>query len=441
MKIAIIGAGGFEFPLQLATDFLSFESLIDVQLTLMDIDPITLARTERLVQRVVEGQRLPAVIEATTDRRAALAHADVVVVCFQVGGLEAYALDVEIPRRYGVDQTVGDTLGPGGVFRGLRSLNVLEGLVADMSDVCPDALLLQYANPMAINCWFAAAEGASTVGLCHSVQHTAESLRRILGVPPADWSFRAAGINHQAWFLEARIAGRDALSELREAVREYGRGERDPIGELDAFDELYAGDRERVRREIMELTGHFQTESSHHASEYLPYFRQTPEQTATFLPDRWDYLEVCRAHDEAALDGLASTNASGDVATSEEYAAVIVDSLLTGTPRVVYGNVPNTALITNLPDGCCVEVPCLVDRSGVQPTHVGALPAACAGVNLGSIAVQSCTVEAFRSRDRELVHAAVALDKLTGAVLPLDAIRRMTDALLEAQAQWLPAWR
>jgi alpha-galactosidase len=441
MKIAIIGAGGFEFPLQLATDFLSFESLIDVHLVLMDIDSATLARTERLVRRVVEGHRLPAIVEATTDRRVALTKADVVVTCFQVGGLDAYAMDVEIPRRYGLDQTVGDTLGPGGVFRGLRSLNVLEGLVHDMGDLCPGALLLQYANPMAINCWYAAGEGANTVGLCHSVQHTAELLRSLLDVTSAEWSFRAAGINHQSWFLEARSGGRDVLDELRKAVREYGRGERDPVGDWDELDELYAGNREGVRREIMELTGYFQTESSHHASEYLPYFRRTPEEVAAFLPERWDYLEVCRAHDEAELEEMATTLATGTLETSEEYAAVIVDSLLTGTPRVVYANVPNTGLITNLPDGCCVEVPCLVDQSGVAPTYVGALPAPCAGVNLGSIAVQSCAVEAFRSRDRDLVHAAVALDKLTSAVMPLDAIRVMTDELLDAQAEWLPSWR
>src|SRR4051794_22821932 len=222
----MIGAGGFEFPLQLATDFLSFESLRDAELALMDIDPRTLARTERLLGRVVEGHSLPTRISATTDRRVALAGADLVVCCFQVGGLDAYALDVEIPRRYGVDQTVGDTLGPGGIFRGLRTLTVLEGLVRDLGELCPDAWLLQYANPMAINCWYALDQGARVVGLCHSVHHTTEFLRNLLGVAPERWSYRAAGVNHQAWILEAHVAGEDVLPELRVALEQYGNGER-----------------------------------------------------------------------------------------------------------------------------------------------------------------------------------------------------------------------
>jgi alpha-galactosidase len=437
VKIAMIGAGGFEFPLRLATDYLSFESLRGCELALMDIDPLTLARTERLLGRVVQARGFPTRVTATTDRREALTSADLVVCCFQVGGLEAYSLDVEIPRRYGVDQTVGDTLGPGGIFRGLRTLTVLEGLVAEMAEACPGATLLQYANPMAINCWYAFSHGVTTIGLCHSVHHTTEFLRSLLGVSADAWSYRAAGVNHQAWILEAASNGRDVLPELRSALDRYGRGECDPDGELD---ELYAGNRESVRRAIMEITGHFPTESSHHASEYLPFFRRSPELVTRYLPDRWDYLELCRSHDELALEGMASELATGPLEASEEVAAAIADSLVTGTPRIVYGNVRNDGLITNLPDGCCVEVPCVVDRTGVRPTHVGDLPTACAAVNLGTVAVQACVVDAYETRSRELVHAALALDRLTSAVLTLDEIHALADELIEAQQAWLPVF-
>ena len=433
----MIGAGGFEFPLQLANDFLSFESLRDSELALMDINPLTLSRTERLLGRVVVGHDLPTRVSATTDRREALEKADLVVCCFQVGGLDAYALDIEIPRRYGIDQTVGDTLGPGGIFRGLRTLTVLEGLVAEMCELCPDATLLQYANPMAINCWYASSQGATTVGLCHSVHHTTEFLRQLLRAPEDGWAYRAAGVNHQAWILEATSNGRDVMPELRLALEQYGRGERDPDGEID---ELYAGNRESVRLAVMELTGHFQTESSHHASEYVPYFRRSPELVTRYLPNRWDYLEWCRAHDDDALEEAANRLAAGPLEPSEEVAATIADSLVTGTPRIVYGNVRNDGLITNLPDGCCVEVPCVVDRTGVNPTHVGDLPTACAAVNLGTVAVQACVVEGFETRSRELVHAALALDRLTSAVLTLDEIHALADELLEAQQRWLPGF-
>ncbi len=435
-KIAIIGAGGYEFPLQLMNDFLSYRSLHGATFALMDIDPAALARTERLSRRLAEAHALPARIEATTDRADVLRGADFVVVCFQVGGREAYAFDMEIPRRYRVDQTVGDTLGPGGVFRGLRSMNALEDITRDMRELCPAALLLNYANPMSINCWYASSAGVQTVGLCHSVQHTAEELAAIMGYPAGEYTFHAAGINHQAWMLDYRFRGRSVLAELREGVNAYHLGERTPATPID---EWYAGGRESVRTAILNLTGHFQTESSHHASEYYPHFRRRPDDVAALLPQRWDYLEITRGNNEAQLEELAEQFAAGSLSASEEYAARIVNSVVTDTPRTVYGNVPNSGLISNLPDGCCVEVPCLVDGSGVQPTYVGDLPAACAGVNLASIGLQGCVVEAFRSRSRELVVAAVALDRLTGSLLSLDQIAAMTDELFDAEQRWLPA--
>src|SRR3954463_16384469 len=256
-----------------------------------------------------------------------------------------------------------------------------------------------------------------------------------MGLEPGSWSFRAAGINHQAWMLDFRHRGRDAMAELRTAVNEYHRGERQPVRPID---EWYAGGREGVRPAIMNLTGLFQTESSHHASEYYPHFRRTPADVAALLPERWDYLEITRGNNEEQLDRMAQQFAEGTLAVSEEYAARIVDSVLTNTPRVIYGNVPNTGLITNLPDGCCVEVPCLVDQNGVQPTFVGDLPAAGAGVDLASVGEQQCVVEAYRQRSKDLVYTAVSLDRLTSSLLGLDEIRAMTDEMIAAQQQWLP---
>jgi alpha-galactosidase len=437
-KIAIIGAGGYEFPLQLMNDFLSFDSMKDATYALMDIDQQSLARTERLSRRLVEAHGLAARIEPTMSRKEALRGAEFVVVCFQVGGRDAYAVDMEIPRRYGVDQTVGDTLGPGGVFRGLRSMKALDEIASDMRELCPDALMLNYANPMAINCWFVSTEGIRVTGLCHSVQHTADELAAIMGLEPGEWSFRAAGINHQAWLLDFRHRGRDAMADLRAAVNAYHRGDLTPVRPVD---EWYAGGREGVRTAIMNLTGYFQTESSHHASEYYPHFRRTPADVAALLPQRWDYLEITRGNNEAELERLADEFAAGTLAVSEEYAARIADSVVTNTPRVIYGNVPNTGLITNLPDGCCVEVPCLVDRNGVQPTFVGDLPAACAGINLASVGYQHCAVEAYRQRSRDLIYTAVSLDRLTSSLLSLDQIRRMCDEMIDAQQRWLPEVR
>lgn len=235
--------------------------------------------------------------------------------------------------------------------------------------------------------------------------------------------------------LDFRHHGHDVMADLRDAVNQYHRGERTPARPLD---EWYAGGREGVRTAIMNLTGLFQTESSHHASEYYPHFRRNPRQIESLLPERWDYLEITRGNNEAQLDQMADEFASGTLAVSEEYAARIIDSVLTNTPRVIYGNVPNTGLITNLPNGCCVEVPCLVDQNGVQPTFVGDLPAAGAGIDLASVGYQQCVVEAYRTRSKELVYTAVSLDRLTSSLLDLDQIRSMTDEMIAGQQQWLP---
>jgi alpha-galactosidase len=438
-KITIVGAGGYVFPLTMIRDVLSFPALADIHICLMDINPDNLARTYKHARRLINEHNLPATVEATTDRRAALKGADFVVITFQVGGLEAYNLDVEIPRKYGLDQTVGDTLGPGGVFRGLRTAAALDPIIADMHEVCPDALIINYANPMGINCWYTADAGIKIVGLCHSVQGTSQMLAHRMGLEDGTWTFKCAGINHQAWFIEFKHKGEDVLPLLRQTMNDFAAQARKQLdsGE-NASDELYGGGGEQVRTAIMNITGYFQTESSHHASEYLPYFRRTPEEAAYWLPERWDYYEICNSHDYDALEKRAGELAEQPLEPSHEYGAYIIESMTTNTPRVVYGNVPNTGIITNLMDGCNVEVPCLVDAQGIQPTYIGDLPAACAGINAGSVAVQDCAVKGAQTGDRDLIHAAVALDKYTGAVLTLEQIHKMVDEMFEAEARWLP---
>lgn len=436
-KIALIGAGGYVFPLRLIQDILAFPELQDSTFALMDIDASRLERTAGTARKLVERHKLPARIDSTTDRRQALDGADYVIITFQVGGLEAYKFDVEIPRAYGVDQTVGDTLGPGGIFRGLRTVAVLQEIATDMHELCPEALLIQYANPMAINSWAMNRLGINNVGLCHSVQGTSKMLAKTLEVPYEEVAFRAAGINHQAWFLEFKRGDEDLLPRIRDVMtREHFGTPKLPR------EGIYEGPgNDRVRSDIMRLTGYFHTESPHHASEYLPWFRKNPELADYYLPDRWDYYELCAAHDEEGQSEDMLAKSEEGLKPSHEYGAFIIHSIETGTPRVIYGNVDNTELITNLPTGCCVEVPCLVDKNGIQPTHIGALPVAAAAINRTSINVQELSVEAAFSGDPSLVTAAVALDPLTASQCSLGQIREMTTRLFEAEAAWLPQFK
>jgi alpha-galactosidase len=434
--IVISGAGGWVFPLELARDILSFASLAGSRLVLYDIDRAAAERTRGSVQQMVDDAGLPTQVQVAEDLRSALRGADAVITVFQVGGVEAYAHDVLIPREYGVDQTVGDTLGPGGIFRGLRTVEALREVAEAMLEICPHAWLLNYANPMSINVWATERLGVHIVGLCHSVQGTSELLARELGVPYDEVTFDCAGVNHTAWFTTFRRGDEDLLPRIRDVMRARHVDRSIPL--LDRSDDPYESI-ERVRSELLMLTGYFHTESSHHASEYWAWFRKTPEITAAYLDRRWDYLEICRSADASYTneDVVAEARERGPV-HGGEFAAPIVDSLVTGTSRVVYANVRNGDLIDNLPADACVEVACLADRNGVRPLRYGTLPAACAALNQVQITVQRLVVEAATTGDRDLVHAAVALDPLTSAVLTLPQIHEMTDRMLEAEAQWLP---
>jgi len=446
-KIAIIGAGGTVFPLRLIGDLLSFPALRDATFALMDIDLGRAGETAACARELAAHHGFPATFEVTDDRRAALDGAGYVIVTFQVGGLDAYAHDVQIPRAYGVDQTVGDTLGPGGVFRFLRSAQAYADIARDMRELCPAALLINYANPMAMACWYLSELGITTVGLCHSVQGTSRMLARQLDVPYEDVLFTCAGINHQAWFLEFRTRDEDLYPRLRETMtrRHLGGGrvgalDRDTGDHSDAGrgDSDYEGGTERVRTAIMDAFGYFHTESSHHASEYLPYFRKSPELTRRFIANRWDYYEICSARDAGDQNRALLDRLKAELAPSVEYGAVIVNAMETNEPAVIYGNVPNHGLIDNLPAGCCVEVACLVDGNGVQPAHVGSLPPQCAAVNRTNVNVQELAVQAALTSSRDHVYHAVMLDPLTSALLTLDQIRAMTDELFAAHADYLP---
>jgi len=440
MRIVFIGAGSVVFTRNLTRDILTFPELGESEIVLMDVDADRLSRAERLVSRMAKTAKSPARVVATADRRQALEGADYVVVTIQVGGTAQWELDISVPERYGVGQCVGDTLGPGGVFRGLRHLAVFDGLIEDMAELCPRALVLQYSNPMAILTWRTALSGLRVVGLCHSVQGTARLLAEYCGAPFDELSYWVAGINHQAWFLTLEHQGADLYPRLR--------------ARLDDPETLAL---EPVRFELMRRFGYFVTESSGHASEYLPYFRKRPDLLAslveTFESAGSDYSAwfgyghtggdvAARRLEEPAYEQEVARQIAGtepiELRRSDEYGALIINAEQTGTLLRINGNVPNDNLITNLPAGACVEVPCLVDRGGVHPCVVGALPPQLAALNRSNIAVQELVVKGHLEGDKEAIYQAVALDPLTAAVCSLDEIWQMTDDMFAANERWLP---
>jgi len=443
-KITFVGAGSTMFARNLLCDIFSFPELRDVNVMLEDLDEQRLDMTYRLAKRLVEQEGYPAKIERTTNQKEALKGSDFVILMFQVGGLEAYDIDKKIPLKYGIDQTVGDTLGPGGTFRGIRSIPALIDICRDMEQVCPNAILLNYANPMAAMMW--AVNKATTiqsVGLCHSVQATTRQLAGYIGAGPwesypfteEEWevffyapipesiNFYVAGINHQAWYLKYEVDGEDAYPKIREA-----------------YNNPKAYEADAVRFEILKHFGYFVTESPHHMSEYVPYFRKNPDMVKRFVKRRWDYYDIC-VHKRDALDAEIQSQIDGKekikVRASVEYGSRIIHSVVTGNQIRINGNVNNSGLVTNLPKDCCVEVPCLVDKNGINPCYVGELPPQLAALNRTNINVQSLIVEAALNRDREAVYHAVMVDPFTSALLTLDDIRKMVDEMFNAEKQWL----
>jgi len=435
-KITFIGAGSTVFAKNLLGDILSFPELADSTISLMDIDPVRLQTSEIVAHKIAEFFGARPKIEATLDRRAALDGADYAISMFQVGGYKpSTVIDFEIPKKYGLRQTIADTLGIGGIMRGLRTIPVFLDICKDMEELCPDVMFLQYVNPMAMNTWaINRASKIKTVGLCHSVQGTAEALARDIGVPFEEINYICAGINHMAFYLKFERNGEDLYPQIRKTLESKSYGRR------------YRGLADHVRYEVFRRTGYFVTESSEHFSEYVPWF---------IKPNRSDLIEeyeipldeyIRRCEDQLAeweSEKAALERGELDEAyeRSHEYGSLILHSMETGTPRVVYGNVANHGLIDNLPQGCCVEVPCLVDKSGLQPTKIGRMPPQLAALQQTNINVQSLVVEAALTGKREHIYHAAMLDPHTAAELSLEQIWSLVDDLIEAHGDMLPKYQ
>ena len=432
-KITLVGAGSTVFAKNLLGDILSFPELAESTITLFDIDAERLHTSDIVAHKVAEAVGAHPIVESTTERRRALDGADYVISMFQVAGYKpGTVIDFEIPKKYSLRQTIADTLGIGGIMRGLRTIPVLLDMSAEMEALCPDVYHLNYVNPMAMNCWaINEATNIQTIGLCHSVQGTAEQLANDIRVPIEEINYLCAGINHMAFYLkfERKLpdgAVEDLYPRIRQVVEE---------GRIPAWN--------RVRYEMLTRLGYFVTESSEHFAEYTPWFikRDRPDLIAQFNVPLDEYITRCEAQ-IAGWEGLREALEDRDEPLAHErtheYGAYIVHSLETGTPRVVYGNVSNDHLIDNLPDRCCVEVPCLVDRNGIQPTHVGSLPPQLAAVMQTNINVQALTVEAALTGKREHIYHAAMLDPHTAAELDLSQIWALVDDLIEAHGDWLP---
>ena len=458
-KVTFIGAGSTVFAKNLMGDIWSYPELAEATICLMDIDAKRLAQSAQVARRIIKALGNEPRVETTTDRQAALQGADYVICMIQVGGYEpATALDFAIPKKYGLRQTIGDTLGIGGIMRGLRTIPVLLDIARDMAAICPEALLINYANPMCMNQWaLSRASDIRTVGLCHSVPGTAHELARDIGIPYDDINYLVAGINHMAFYLkfERRATGED-LYPLLHQVADEGR----------------APPHNRVRYEMFKRLGYFVTESSEHFSEYVPYFIKggAPELIEKYNIPLDEYIERCKAgiiswqlleqaeeqgripseaeildalrdvrpmHKEWTVRSITNLN---KVERSVEYGSLIIHSMETGEPRRIYGNVANDGLIDNLPAGCCVEAPCLVDANGIQPTRIGAIPPQLAALIQTNVNVQALAVEAALTGKREHIYHAAMLDPHTAAELTLDEIWSLVDELIAAHGDCLPEY-
>jgi len=437
-KIAMIGAGSTVFMKNILTDILLEQPFASCEFALQDIDPKRLATSKLVAERVAEVLPVSPVITATEDRREALKGADFVIVMIQVGGYKpSTVIDFEIPAKYGLKQTIADTLGIGGIMRGLRTAPVLADIGRDMQELCPDAWMLQYVNPMAINCLALShlLPDLNYVGLCHSVQGTAADLARDLGEDLNTIDYDCAGINHVAFYtrFEKRHADggvEDLYPRLHQLI------------EPRAYGPNWDGCTNHVRYEVLKRLGYFVTESSEHFAEYTPWFikNSQPELIQKFDIPVNEYIRRCEKQlaewDAQEAELLADTKPICE--KSVEYAARIISSIVTGTPDVIYGNVLNQNLIGNLPQNACVEVPCDVNSSGLTPRQVDDLPAHLAGLIQTNITVQQLTVDAIVSGRREAVYHAAMLDPHTSAELNLDQIWRMVDELLDAHEGWIP---
>jgi len=426
-KITFIGAGSLGFTRGLVRDMLTFPLLKDATLSLMDIDPERLEFARKAVQRIVDLGNYPAKVEATMDRAEALKGADAVMCTILAGGVDVWQHDILIPKKYGVDTNVGDTRGPSGVFRALRTIPVMLGIVKDMEKYCPDAILLNYTNPMAMLCRAMQRESfIKLTGLCHSVQGTARMLAHWIGAPMDEITYTSAGINHQAWYVKYEWNHQDAYPLIRKAVTEN--------------EEIY--NEEQVRNEMFLHLDYYVTESSGHNSEYNWWFRKRPDLIEKYCthgtgwnPGEYAYiLKEYRGREDtwkAEAEKWFAKETPISLERGHEYAASIINAWKGGEIFWFNGNVPNTHLITNLPEGVCVEVPVFVDKAGFHPVPVGDLPPQCVALNHVSVMVEEMAVEAALTGDPRLVFQAIAYDPLTAAMLSLAEIKAMVNEMLE----------
>ena len=437
-KITFIGAGSLGFTEGLVRDILTFQLLQDATLALMDINAERLEFARQKVSKIIAAGRYPARLTATLNRAEALEGADVVLTTILAGSTEVWRHDIEIPKKYGVDINVGDTRGPSGIFRFLRTLPPMLDIVRDMERVCPDAVLLNYTNPMAMLCGALQRQTRLPVtGLCHSVQGTAMMLAGWIGAPYEEVTYTCAGINHQAFYLKFEWKGRDAYPLIRRAVTERP--------------EVY--NEEQVRNEMYLHLDYYPTESSGHNSEYNPWFRKRPDLIEKYCthgtgwnPGEYAYiLKEYQTTEQSWKDGvrveLAREVTRGDLERGQEYAAYIINALKGGEPFGFNGNVPNTRLITNLPEGACVEVPVYVDRGGFHPVHVGALPPQLAALVHTSSIIEEMAIEAALTGNPRLVMQACLHDPLSAAVLSLAEIRTMVNEMLRQNRDHLPQFK
>jgi alpha-galactosidase len=437
-KITFIGAGSLEFTSELVRDILTFPLLENATLSLMDIDAERLAFAKRAVSRLIEAGKRPATVTATLDRAEALKDSTVVLTTILSGSTEVWRHDIEIPKKYGVDINVGDTRGPSGIFRFLRTLPQMMDIVGDMEKYCPEAVLLNYTNPMAMLCGALQRQTFIPVtGLCHSVQGTAMMLADWIGASYDEITYTCAGINHQAWYLDYRWKGQDAYPLIHQAVTQRP--------------EVY--NEEIVRNEMYLHLGYYVTESSGHNSEYNWWFRKRPDLIEKYCTHGtgWnpgEYAYILKEYQKAEntwkdifLDRMAKPLTSEDLQRGEEYAAYIINALCGGAMFRFNGNVPNTQLVTNLPEGACVEVPVVVDKAGFHPIHVGPLPPECALLTQLSSGIEELAIRAALDGDPVAVFRAIAHDPLTAAVLSLAEIKQMVNELFEQHKDYLPQFK
>ncbi len=452
MTISLIGAGSVVFSKQLMVDILSFPELEGCTFCLMDIDAERLSMIERVAKMFIAQKKSSSKIVTTMSLEEAVEQGTYVINLVQIGGFPATKIDFEIPARHGLKQTIADTLGVGGIFRGLRTIPVLDDICRIIEDKNPDAVLLNYTNPMAILSQYVLEKypGINYVGLCHSVQTTSKQLALYLDVPYEELQVKVAGINHQAWFLTLKHHGEDLYPRLAALKAERDKNPEfvpqylhDYKGTDSWFRENFKESAaetfltDTVRFEMYGRLGYYVTESSEHNAEYCPYFIRDPRLVERFKIPINEYIRRSEINLKE-FETIKETINRGEelhVDSSQEYAGFIIHSMETGINRTINGNVLNTGLITNLPTGCVVEVPCLIDRNGIQGTYIGDLPPQLAAYNRTNVNVHMLTVAAAIEKKREHVYHAVMLDPLAGSMLNLDQMWKMTDEMFEAHGE------